>query len=297
MNTKRLGAISALWRFPVKSMLGEQLATLDLTDSGVLGDRAYALVDLETGKVVSAKSTKLFPDVLACQAAFVESPQLGEEFPAVLITLPNGSSLTSDSRGADSFLSEFFKRKVTLARTAPADFTIDMYHPDLGELQADGPRDTVMDQKLGSALYAELGLPSAVPAGSFFDCYPISILSTSTLSQLSDLRPESQFDQRRFRMNLIVDSIERGFIENSWVGHDLRIGNSAELSVAVPDSRCVMTTLAQAELPKDIEILRTLARHNKIQVGTSQVPCAGVYATVKNPGLINVGDQVLMETN
>ena len=92
-----VGSVAELWRFPVKSMLGERLDRVDLTERGVFGDRAYALVDVDTGKVVSAKSLRVFPDLLGCRAAFVEAPQLGRDLPPVRITFYDGPSLISDS--------------------------------------------------------------------------------------------------------------------------------------------------------------------------------------------------------
>jgi hypothetical protein len=124
------GTIGALWRFPVKSMQGERLQQLEFTQAGVLGDRAYALIDVETGKVVSAKSIRLFPDLLQCKAEFVEAPKRGGEMPPARITLPTGRSIRSDERDVDQVLSEHFHRRVKLARAAPDDFTIDQYHPD-----------------------------------------------------------------------------------------------------------------------------------------------------------------------
>ena len=286
------GSVVELWRFPVKSMRGERLALAELTKAGLVGDRAYALIDADTGKVVSAKSVKLFPDLFACRASFIEPPQAGLEVPTVRIDLPDGSSVTSDSSDVDRRLSTYFRRDVRLARAAPDDFTIDQYHPDIEGLDP-AHRDTVAEQKLGSAFFAEVGLPSPVAAGSFFDLFPLSIMTTSTLAQLNELRPESRFDQRRFRMNVIVDTKEAGFVENNWVGHALEIGDAVRVNVAQPDSRCVMTTLAQDELPKDNDILRTLARHNKIQVGAAgRFPCAGVYAVIEAPGTLHSGDRV-----
>ena len=146
---------------------------------------------------------------------------------------------------------------------------------------------------LGPALFAELGLASPVPVGSFFDVFPVSVLTTSTLERLREIRPQSDFDQRRFRMNLIVDTEEPGFVENDWVGYELGIGDTVRLNVAKPDARCVMTTLAQDDLPKDTDILRTLTGHNRIQVGdVGQFPCAGVYAVVAAQGTVRTGDRV-----
>jgi hypothetical protein len=211
----------------------------------------------------------------------------------VRITLPDDTSVTSDASDVDRMLSAWFRRDVRLARAAPDDFTIDMYHPDVEELDPAGHRDTVVEQKLGSAFFAEAGLDSPVPIGSFFDLFPVSVLTTSTLEQLSEIRPQSRFDQRRFRMNVIVDTKEVGFVENDWIGHDLTIGDAVRLNVVMPDPRCVMTTLAQDELPKDTEVLRTLTRHNRVQVGDAgQFPCAGVYVVVEAPGMMRTGDRV-----
>lgn len=293
MPRRLVGSLNSLWRFPVKSMRGEPIARVEVTSRGLVGDRAFGLIDLETGKVVSAKSIKLFPDILGCRASFVESPRVGNELPPIRIELPNGKVVMSDSPDVDGVLSSWFRRNVTLARAAPDNFTIDMFHPDIGDPDATGPRDEVVEQKLGSAYFAENGVPSPVPPDSFFDCFPVSVLTTSTLLRLGELRPESNFDLRRFRMNVIVDTERDGFVENDWVGQPLGIGTSLVLNVAAPDARCVMTTLAQDDLSKDIEVLRTLNRYNKIPVSSGKkYPCAGVYAVVKAEGVITVGDVV-----
>ena len=290
-----VGSVAALWRFPVKSMGGEQLRDVEVTERGVLGDRAYALIDQDTGKVVSAKSVRLFPNLLDCRAAFVELPRRGGDLPPVQILLPNGTTIRSDAGEADRVLSAYFKRNVTLGRVAPDDFTIDQYHPDVEGADPGGNRDTVVAQKLGAALFAQLGMESPVPAGSFFDVFPLSILTTSTLSRLGEVQPQSRFDQRRFRMNVIVKTERPGFVENGWVGHELGLGKGARLNVALLDPRCVMTTLAQDDLPQDTDVLRALVRNNRVQVGDlGQFPCAGVYAVVAAPGTVRIGDRVVL---
>ena len=292
-TTGIVGSVAGLWRFPVKSMRGEQPGQAELSERGLLGDRAYALIDTDTGKVASAKSVRLFPDLLSCSATFVEPPQMDRELPPVRIVLPKGASLTSDSSEIDRVLSAHFRRDVTLARTAPEDFTIDQYHPDIEELDH---RNTIVEEKLGSAFFAQAGLASPVPVGSFFDLFPLSVLTTSTLEQLNQLRPQSRFDERRFRMNLILGTKDPGFVENGWIGRELAIGETARISIVLPDPRCVMTTLAQGDLPNDTDVLRTLARHNKVQVGAvGQFPCAGAYAVVVRPGTIRRGDAVTVE--
>ena len=290
-----VGSVAGLWRFPVKSMRGEQLDGAEVTERGVLGDRAYALIDTDTGKVVSAKSVRLFPRLFDCTAAFVEPPRREGAVPPVKIVLPDGTSVTSDSRDVDRALSAYFERHVRLGRAAPDDFTIDQYHPDVEGVDPAGHRNTVIAQKLGAALFAELGAESPVPAGAFFDVFPLSVLTTSTLARLTKLRPQSRFDQRRFRMNVILRTERPGFIENDWVGHELGLGDGVRLNVALLDPRCVMTTLGQDDLPQDTDVLRTLVRHNRLQVGDlGQYPCAGVYAVVGASGTVRTGDRVVL---
>lgn len=289
-----LGTVAALWRFPVKSMLGETIDEADVCERGIAGDRAYALIDVETRKVVSAKNPKLWPGMFGCRASFVEPPRAGDELPAVRITLADGTSVLSDSADVDASLSRFFARDVELAQAAPPDFTIDQYHPDIADADPGGHRDTVVDQRLGSAFFDEAGLPSPVGVGSFFDLFPVSVLTTSTLDRLNELSPASRFDERRFRMNMVVRTPEPGFVENEWVGRGLGVGDSVQLAVFIPDPRCVMPTLMQEDLPKDNEILRTLVRHNRLEVGGALLPCAGVYAVVTAPGTMRSGDQVML---
>jgi uncharacterized protein YcbX len=290
--SESVGAIRALWRFPVKSMLGEELDAVDLGEGGVVGDRAYAIRDRETGKVASAKHPKLWPNLFECRATFVEPLSPGDELPPVRIELADGTSVMSDAADVDAVLSRFFGREVELARAAENGYTIDQYHPDEENYDPEGHRDEVVEVGLGAAFFNERGLPSAVREGSFFDLFPFSVLTTSTLDQLGELEPKSRFDARRFRMNVIVDTSERGFVENEWVGHTLAIGDTVRLGVALPDPRCVMPSLAQEDLPRDPGILKALARHNRIDVAGALYPCAGVYAVAEATGPIRRGDHI-----
>jgi MOSC domain-containing protein len=292
--SETVGTVSALSRFPVKSMQGEPLTVAQVTEGGVLGDRAYALVEVDTGKVLSGKTPRLGTQLLGCRAAFVSSPRLGDELPPVRITLPDGALVTSDSPDSDATLSRFLGREVTLRSAAPDDFTIEQYHPDIEDLDPEGHRDTTTDSKLGSSFFAEAGIALPVPAGAFFDLFPVSVLTTSTLAQLQLLRPDSRFDERRFRMNVVVETPDGGFVENGWPGRTLELGGTVRLTVFIPDPRCVMTTLAQDDLPQDNDILRTLAQHNRLDVGDGLRPCAGVYAIVEATGSTQQGDRVAL---
>jgi uncharacterized protein len=287
-----VGTVRALWRFPVKSMLGEEVDAADLGEAGIVGDRAYAVVDRETGKVASAKHPKVWPNLLACRANFVEPPRPGEETPPARIELADGTTVRSDAADVDDVLSRFFGRDVELASSAQNGYTIDQYHPDEENFDPDGHRDEVVEAQLGAAFFNERGLPSAVPEGSFFDLYPVSVLTTSTLDRLGELEPGSDFDARRFRMNVIVDTPAHGFVENEWIGRTLGIGDDVTVGVALPDPRCVMPSVAQRDLPRDPKILKALARHNRIDVAGARYPCAGVYAVAEATGAVRRDDRV-----
>lgn len=287
-----VGTVGALWRFPVKSMLGEELDEVDVDEGGIVGDRAFALADVETGKVASAKHPKVWPDLLRCRASYVAPPR-GDEPPPVQIELADGSSVMSDAPEVDAVLSRFFGREVTLARAAPEDFTIDQYHPDQEHLDPQGHRDEVTETKLGNALFNEVGMPSPLPEGSFLDVFPVSVITTSALDHLGELQPGSTFDVRRFRMNVIVATSAEGFVENSWIGGAIDVGEHVKLAVPVPDPRCVMTTVAQEGLERDPQVLKALAKHNRLDfAGAGLYPCAGVYAVVASSGTIRTGDPV-----
>jgi uncharacterized protein len=287
-----VGTVRAVWRFPVKSMLGEELDTADLSKGGVVGDRAYALVDVETGKVASAKHAKLWPDLLKCRAAFVEPPRPSAEVPPARIDLADGTSVRSDAPDVDAVLSRFFGRDVELASAADNGYTIDQYHPDEENYDPDGHRDEVVEAQLGAAFFNERGLPSAVPEDSFFDLFPVSVLTTSSLDRLGELEPDSDFDVRRFRMNVIVEYPEHGFVENDWVGRSIAIGDEVQLGVALPDPRCCMPSVEQEDLPRDPNVLKALAQHNRIDVAGALYPCVGVYAVAEATGTIRQNDRV-----
>jgi MOSC domain-containing protein len=292
--TGQVGTVQALWRFPVKSMAGEQLEAADVTAGGLIGDRAYAIVDRETGKVASAKHPKLWPDLLKCRAVLVEDSRSGEGVSPARIELADGTSVRTDAPDVDDVLSRFFGRDVELSAAADNGYTIDNWHPDEEDYDPEGHRDEVTESTLGAALFTSRGLPSLVPEGSFFDVFPLSVLTTATLARLGRLEPEIDFDLRRFRMNVIVDTPASGFVENDWVGRALAIGEDVRLRVALPDARCVMPSLAQEGIERDPRILKALARHNRIEVEGLRYPCAGVYAVADATGAIREDDHVTL---
>jgi uncharacterized protein YcbX len=291
----RVGTVAQLWRFPVKSMAGEVASAVELTADGVHGDRAYALMDTQSGRVVSAKDVRQFPELLRCRAAFVRPPEVGSEMPPVSISLPDGSQVRSDELEANRRLSAALGRQVQLVREAPADFTVEQHHPDLGAKEpANGPVKTV-PSKLGSALFAQLGVPSPVVQGRLVDALPVSLLSLSTLTRMARLQPELRFERERFRMNLIVEPVDPEASEASWIGHVLSLGAGIRVEVHIPAPRCVMVTRGQPGIAEDLGVLRALAQHNRMPVpALGMVPCCGTYATVTTTGSLRVGDPITM---
>jgi uncharacterized protein YcbX len=115
-----------------------------------------------------------------------------------------------------------------------------------------------------------------MPPGTFFDCATVHLLTAATLDRLGGLYPQGRFEARRFRPNVVVATPDAdGFVENDWIGRTLAIGDEVRLRVTAPCARCVMTTLAQGDLPKDPGILRTAAQHTQAHVGVYAEVLAG----------------------
>jgi MOSC domain-containing protein len=264
--TANLGSLASLHRYPVKSMMGEALNAAQVTERGLFGDRPYALCDAETGKVVSAKNPRKWPNLFEYRAAYTTPPEVRSAVPPVRVTLPDGSFAVSSSPDFAPALSSALGRAVTLIATPPRAAQLEEYWPDMEELSN---RDIVTDE--------------AMPPGTFFDLAILHLLTTGTLDRLRELNPRSRFEPRRFRPNLIVDTgDQKGFVENDWIGKTIAIGPEVRIEVTGPCPRCVMTTLAQADLPKDPGVLKTAAQHNEVRIG--------VYANVVKTGTIRIGD-------
>jgi len=263
-----LGSLVAIHRYPVKSMMGEELNSSEVGPKGLQGDRAFALGDPATGKVASAKNPSKWPNLFEFRAAYV-SPPNGGAIPAVRITLPGGSTLVSGGSSLDEALSVSVGRPVRLLSAAPARGTLEEYWPDVEGLAR---RDEVTEE--------------AIPSETFFDCAVVHLLTTATLAELRRHYPGGQIETRRFRPNLVIETPPdvTGFPEGGWIDRVLLIGSEVKLRVTGPCGRCVMTTLAQGDLPKDVGILRTAAKYNQAQVGA--------YAAVLQGGVIRRGDAV-----
>jgi uncharacterized protein YcbX len=263
------GSIVSLWRYPVKSMMGEELNSASFAKHGLVGDRVYAIVDPETGKVASAKNPKKWPHLFDCRAAFVDPPQSGNGLPAVRVTLPDGRITRSDEADFDEAISLMLGRSGQLQSVVPEQPVLEEYWPDIEGLDL---RDAVTDESL--------------PDGTFFDVATVHLLTTATLDRFHEVYPAGRFEVRRFRPNIVIQTPpgEASFVEGDWVDRTLAIGDEVRLKVTLDCGRCVMTTLPQADLPRDPGILRAAAQHNDAHVG--------IYAEVEQGGSVRRGDVV-----
>jgi uncharacterized protein YcbX len=276
------GRVDGLFRYPVKSMLGERLDASRVDERGFLGDRGYALVDQETGKVASAKNPRLWSRLFECRAEYVVEPGDDPGLPPVRITLPGGAHVLSDDARVHESLSRFIDRPVRLETTAPDGTVIEVLAPTIEGVS--GPEaGTIADEAI-----------AIVAPGTFFDAAPLHVVTSATLARLRDLAPGSAFPAARFRPNVVV-AVETapGFVENEWVGHTLGLGEEVSASVFLAAPRCVMTTLAQPDLPRDPVVLQTVARHNRIDIpGLGPSSCVGIYALVTTGGVVSRTDRV-----
>jgi MOSC domain-containing protein len=267
-----LGTVTRLRRYPVKSMLGEEVPHSDVGAAGLTHDRRFALIHTGTGKVASAKKPGTWRALPTLSAGMQDS--------TVRITFPDGSSIMATSPGADDALSAFLGQQVTLTATPPRDATLDRAVPE---------------EVLRAGVTAEVPVKTiTIAGGTFFDFAPLHLITSSTLAEVAAHIPAGIAHAERYRPNIVIDTLTPGFTENDWYDRDLRIGADLVIRVVARTSRCAFPTLEHGALPRDPEALRVLANHNRVipRGDSLPEPCAGVYATVVNPGHIGQGDPV-----
>jgi uncharacterized protein len=271
-----LGTVTTLRRYPVKSMLGEDLDASDVSLRGLARDRRLAVVSRRTGKVASAKYPRLWRDLLTLSAEALDD--------AARITLPDGKSIYSTDAAVDEVLSALLNEPVTLTATPPPGASLDRAVPEA--VLRDGIKAQVPTELI------EVG--AGAPPGTFVDFAPLHLLTTATLDRIAELSPYRRAHLERYRPNVVIRTEAGGFAENDWLGRDLRMGDDLILRVIARTPRCAVPTLAHGDLARDAEALRVLARNNRVTplAGLDPEPCAGVYAEVLHSGRIRVGDAV-----
>ena len=273
--------VAELWRYPVKSMGGELLPSLAFGKRGGLGDRRFALIDMATGRVGSAKLPRRWGRLIACSARLADDAKAS----ALTVRLPDGTTGAGPGPELDAALTELLGRDVRVVSDAPADAEIDRYWPDVEGLAL---RDTETTGRIAAAA-----------PGTFFDHAPVHLVTTATLATIRAERPSVALDARRFRPNLVIDAgpTDDPFPENGWVARDLTVG-AVRLRVSDPRPRCVVPTLPHGDLPPDPGLLRRIAVRNTVPVpgaGSAAMPSLGVYATVIAGGTVATSDSMRLD--
>jgi uncharacterized protein YcbX len=275
-----VGRIGALWRYPVKSMLGESLGSVAVTEAGFDGDRRFGVVDAATGRIASAKRPRRWQRLLQLRAEVAGDG-------AVRIRFPDGSAVVSGDPGADGALAGFLDQDVRLSAEAPAKAELDRAIPD--EVLADGPDADVN--------FTVLEIAAASPPGTFFDFTPLQLVTSASLQQAGAFHPAGRVDAVRYRPNVVIESADgqSGFVENDWAGRRLHLGDDVVVDVLVPSPRCAIPTLRHGDLPPDPDALRVPLRHNFVDVPLDDfgfAPCLGVHGVVLTGGVVHLGDDV-----
>jgi uncharacterized protein YcbX len=279
MAQKQVGVLAAIWRHPVKSMLGEQLAQVEITERGAVGDRAWALRETATRRIASAKK---FAALFDFRAKY-DDPLAARPGAPITIRMPDGSTIGAADPLASEKISAALGRKVTLERAASAGSERAGIDPKT--VFADVP----IEQVIPGLDLAHLPPDFALSPGSFFDTAVMHVLTTGTLRHMAKLAGlKSIMDPRRFRPTLFVDTGagDETFVEDEWEGGELLVGASVKITAMVPALRCVMTTHPQDDLPRDFDVLRTSARHHRNNVG--------VFAQIGASGTVRIGDPVYL---
>ena len=286
-----IGTVCQIWRYPVKSMAGELVEALDVGVRGLRGDRLWAVRDEQKGTLTNGKK---LPALMLLRARLCSEPPLDADpadVPAVIISFPDDTEVASDDPDVHQRISRFVGRSVTLRSLRPASDT-EHYRaakPTRSALRSEfaiEPGQPLPDfSMLPLSVLAELGRFSS-PRGTHFDAYTLHMVCTATLAALRDAAPNVDFDARRFRPNLVLDTTAPGVRDPSWCGGTLRAG-SLVTRVEVRTVRCSMVTRPQPGVGADPAVLKEiLARADR---------CLGVYATVTSPGRVRVGDRVELE--
>lgn len=304
----RIGTVKEIRRYAVKSMAGEKLDECAVGMLGIPGDRGWAIRDETTGEITNGKH---LPLLMQCGARYREAPR-ADFIPHVEMTFPDGAVVGSDASDVNERLSRLLGRSVSLWPLRPAEDTahyrrksktarvfgklarFSAFRSALPVLTSFGPPKEQMREGFSrepgepipdlSTLPPEL-IEFTSPPGTYFDAFPIHVLTTASLDTMAKLNPDARWDVRRFRPNFLLETRPdiRGLVEAEWDGRKLHVGG-VELKCELPTVRCGMTIQAQAGLEKDRSILRTIVRDADQNLG--------VYASVVSVGEVKVGDAV-----
>ncbi|HEX4696282.1 MAG TPA: MOSC domain-containing protein [Candidatus Udaeobacter sp.] len=256
-----IGKVDSVWRYPVKSMRGEELDEAFAGFSGIYGDRLFAFK--------SSASPTGFPYFTAREQHKLLQYRPRFRYP--------------DKAARPINLSEAQKMGANPVSADPSELMVDVQTPDGQTLPID-------DADLMTMLRADIDqkhqLTLMRSERALTDCRPFSMFSLQSARQLAE-ETGKPIDKRRFRANVYVDLTSAGgFAENDFVGKSLRIGSKVVVTILERDARCVMITLDPDTSEKTPEILKKVAQGHE--------GMAGVYGAVMVEGILHRGDPVEM---
>ena len=279
-----MARVKEIWRYPVKSMAGERLTETAVGERGVWGDRAWAIRDEEGAAICGAKKIGA---LMKLNAVYADAPT-SEGSSRATIKFEDGLTAYSTDPDIHERLSSALGRKVTLwPLVAPENQEHYKREIALSNL-TDAELRTMFARAADEPLPDFETIPPELiefesPVGTYFDAFPLLIMTTRSLDSLQQRALGSRFDVRRFRPNFLVDGVESTdpFPELGWVGRRARIGGVVvELVMGCP--RCVMITREFQDLDKDPNVMRVVVRESKGE--------AGVGAVVVEAGTVREGD-------
>jgi len=279
-----IGTIKEIWRYPVKSMRGERLDTCVVGDKGLKGDRGWAVRD-DTVKEI--RSGRTLPKLLDCCARYLTEPT-EEPYPAAMITLPDGTKLSSDSDEINGRLTDLVGKPVSIWPIQSPENTehyrrLPMDEETLRKEFAREPGEPIPDLRQ----FPEILMKYVSVPGTYFDVTPVQFLTTSSLAFLRSRNPDANWSPIRFRPNFVIDTGEdESLVENTWLGKRIRLGG-VELGCDAPSPRCAITIRSQGDVIEgDPTILRTIVREADQNLG--------LYCNVHKSGAVRIGDEVTL---
>ena len=256
-----VGKIDSLWRYPVKSMRGEEMEQLFAGYGGVYGDRLFAFESSANPRGFPFFTGRDQRRMIGYRARFRNS-----EKAAWPVNLREAEKLSPNLNPISA---------------GPSELMVDVETPDEKFFAIEDPA-LIEHLRLNAHGNHELTLLRSDKAMT--DCYPLSMFAVATAEKLGE-ETGVAVDKRRFRANVYLHLTNgEGFAEDQYVGRSLRIGSKVVVAVLKRDARCMMITLDPDTAQKTPAILKAVAQAHE--------GMAGVYGAVLCEGMIRKGDPV-----